>query len=457
MSLQNVLAAEEAAVAQSKRPGRAKGVIFVFLYGGPSQLETFDMKPDAPSHIRGPFKHIAAKTPEMRICEHLPRIAQRTDKFAVVRTVNHPENNHNGTHFIQTGHALPPAERGSARVAATDKDWPAFGSVISYLDAKRNGKPNPFPPYVYLPRLLGHFAGYDINGQYAGWLGKEWNPLPTHIRKLHPLDNPFFRDCSDAQLDFRLAGLNPLPGVTMDRLDKRRTLLQQFDAQRPTLERTANVRHFSSRRQRAFDLLTSGDIAKAFDIRKEPKKLRDSYGRNLFGQSMLLARRLIEAGSRFVTIGWDMTVRGDDTTSWDSHRELTRINKDHLLPTLDQGLPALIDDMSNSGLLDETLVFVAGEMGRTPKFENRGHQDGRDHWSYCFPCMFAGAGTRGGIMYGESDKHAAYPATNPVSPGDLAATIYESLGISPETRIPNAEGQPVPLVKAGKALSQLFA
>jgi len=341
-------------------------------------------------------------------------------------------------------------------VAATDKDWPAFGSVISYLDAHRNGRPNPFPPYVYLPRLLGHFAGYDINGQYAGWLGKQWNPLATHIRKRHPLDNPYFRDCTDEELDFRLAGLDPLPEITLDRLDQRRSLLKQFDAQRRHLELDPRVRNFGSRRRRAFDLLTSGQVAQAFDIRKEDKKLRDSYGRNLFGQSMLLARRLIEAGSRFVTVGWDMAVRGDDTTSWDSHRQLTRINKDHLLPTLDQGLPALLDDMSNSGLLDETLVFVAGEMGRTPKFENRGQQDGRDHWSYCFPCMFAGAGIRGGTLYGDSDKHAAYPVTDPVTPADLAATIYWALGISPETRLPNAQGQPVPLVEDGHPLSSLF-
>jgi uncharacterized protein (DUF1501 family) len=169
-----------------------------------------------------------------------------------------------------------------------------------------------------------------------------------------------------------------------------------------------------------------------------------------------MARRLIEAGSRFVTVAWDMAVRGDDTTSWDSHRDLTRVMKNHLLPGLDQGLSALLDDMTDSGLLDETLVFVAGEMGRTPKFQNRGSQDGRDHWSYCFPCLFAGAGTRGGTVYGQSDKNAAYPNTHPVSPGDLAATIYESLGIAPDLRIPNAVGQPIPLVESGQPLSALF-
>ncbi len=455
MSLPKVLAAE---ALQTPQPARAKSVLFVFLYGGPSQLETFDMKPGAPSHIRGPFRPIASRTPGLRICEHLPRLAERSDKYAVIRTVNHTQNDHNGTHFIQTGHALPPADRGAANVAATDKDWPAFGSVISYLDAHSDRRTvSQFPPYVFLPRLLGHFAGYDINGQYAGWLGKAWDPMATTIQKRHATDNPYFRDCADDELDFRLAGLDPLPDVTIDRLNRRQSLLEQFDAQRRWLEQSPRIRNFSVRREQAMNLLTSDNVSQAFDLRREPNALRDRYGRNLFGQSLLMGRRLIEAGSRFVTVDWDMSVRGDDTTSWDSHRDLTRVMKDHLLPGLDQGLPALLDDMGDSGLLDETLVFVAGEMGRTPKFENRGAQDGRDHWSYCFPCLFAGAGTRGGTIYGQSDKHAAYPATHPVSPGDLAATIYELFGIAPDLRIPNAVGQPVPLVESGQPLSDIFA
>lgn len=453
MSLAKVIAAETLQTEHIQP--RAKSVLFVFLYGGPSQLETFDMKPEAPSSIRGPFRPIDSRSPGLRICEHLPRLAERSDQFAMVRTVHHPENNHNGTHFIQTGRALPPADRGAARVAATRKDWPAFGSVISYVDA-RAGRANAFPPYIYLPRLLGHFAGYDINGQYAGWLGPGWDPMATAIQKRDATDNPYYRDCSDEELDFRLEGLEPLPAVSLDRLNRRQSLLEQFDEQRRQLEKSSRVLSFDSRQQQALNLLTSGDIAQAFDLRREPDALRDRYGRNLFGQSLMMGRRLIEAGSRFVTVAWDMAVRGDDTTSWDSHRELTRINRDHLLPGLDRGLPALLDDMRDSGLLDETLVFVAGEMGRTPRFQNRGSEDGRDHWSYCFPALFAGAGIRGGTLYGESDRHAAYPVTRPVSPADLAATIYESLGISPELRIPNAEGQPVPLVENGKPLSQLF-
>ena len=372
--------------------------------------------------------------------------------------MNHPQNDHNGTHFIQTGQALPPAERGAAKVAATEKDWPAFGSVISYVDAHSQRRTaRQFPPYIYLPKPLGHFAGYDINGLYAGWLGKAWDPMATAIQKRHATDNPYFRDCTDDELNFRLAGLDPLPAVTLDRLNQRENLVRQFDAQRRSLETSSRVHNFSTQREQVMNLLTSGNVSQAFDLRREPDALRDRYGRNLFGQSLLMGRRLIEAGSRFVTVAWDMAVRGDDTTSWDSHRDLTRVMKEHLLPGLDRGLPALLDDMHDSGLLDETLVFVAGEMGRTPKFINRGAADGRDHWSYCFPCLFAGAGTRGGTLFGESDKDAAYPTTHPVSPGDLAATIYESLGISPDLRIPNALGQPVPLVESGQPLNAVFS
>ena len=452
MSLPKILAAE---ALQPVQATRAKSVIFVFLYGGPSQLETFDMKPDAPSTIRGPFQTIASRTPGLRICEHLPRLANISNKYTVIRTVNHPQNDHNGTHFIQTGHPLPPAQRGSANVAATDKDWPAFGSVISYLDRQAAGTPA-FPPYVYLPRLLGHFAGYDINGQYAGWLGKGYNPMATHIRKRAPDDNPYFRDCTDEELNFRLAGLDPRSDLTLDRLDRRHTLLQQLDGEKRRLERASSVTDFDSLRQQAMNMLMSKDIAKAFDIRQEPAALRDRYGRDLFGQSLLMGRRMVEAGARFVTVAWDMAVRGDDTTSWDSHRSLTRIMKDHLLPGLDRSLAALLADLEDRGMLDETLVFVAGEMGRTPRFLNRGAEDGRDHWTFCFPCLFAGAGIGGGRTYGESDGHAGYPLSDPVSPADLAATIYQSLGISPELRIPDAQGRPVPLVDNGRPLEMLF-
>ncbi len=454
MSLPRVWAAEN---SESPLVSRAKSVLFIFLYGGPSQLETFDMKPEAASTIRGPFQTIDSRTPDLRICEHLPRLAACSDQYCVVRTVNHPQNDHNGTHFIQTGHPLPPANRGAANVDATDKDWPAFGSVISYLDERAaRGAPRPFPGYVYLPRPLGHMAGYDINGQYAGWLGNAYNPMATTIGKRNAGDNPYFRDCTDDDLDFRLFGLDPLPAVTLDRLDRRRSLLDQFETERRRLDQSAASRNFGGLRERAISLLTSPRIAEAFDIRREPAALRDGYGRNLFGQSLLMGRRMIEAGARFVTVAWDLPVRGDNCGSWDMHACLERVMKDHLLPGLDRGLSALLDDMRERGLLDETLVFVAGEMGRTPTFQNRGAQDGRDHWSYCYPCLFAGAGTRGGMAFGQSDKDAAYPVSHPVSPADLAATIYHSLGISPDLRIPDAQGRPVSLVDRGRAIGEMF-
>ena len=437
--------------------GKAKAVLFVFLYGGPSQLDTFDMKPDIPRAYRGPFEVIDAATPGLRICEHLPRLAARSDRYATIRTVTHPQNDHNGTHFIQTGRTVPPANRGSAGVAATNVDWPAFGSVVSYLDHKASPTGQlSFPPYVYLPQRLGHYAGYDILGQYAGWLGKAYDPMATAIPKKHALDNPFFRDCTDQELDFRLTGLDPLPGITLDRLNTPQRLLEQLEIRRRAIDTSPATRAYTAQQQQALSLMQSSDIARAFDIREEPDRLRDTYGRNLFGQSLVIARRLIEHGARFVTVGWDMTVRGDDTTSWDSHRELTRINRDHLLPGLDVGLSALLDDMGNTGLLDEVLVMTGGEMGRTPKFENRGSQDGRDHWSYCFPMLLAGAGVRGGLIHGVSDKHSAYPAESPVTPADLAATVYHSLGISPDTRIPDSQDRPTPLVENGKALAALF-
>jgi hypothetical protein len=431
-------------------------VLFVFLYGGPSQLETFDLKPDAPSTIRGPFRPVASRTPALRICEHLPRLASRSDRFCVIRTVNHTQNDHNGTHYIQTGHPLPPAQRGAANVDATEKDWPAFGSVIEYLD-ERSGKSSRLSPgYVYLPKRLGHFAGYDINGQYAGWLGRAYDGIATNIGKRHANDNPYFRDCTDQELDFRLPALEPVPEVTLHRFSRRETLRQQLDGQRRLLDQTPAVRDFSSLRTRAVSLLTSPQVEAAFDLRREPARLRDQYGRNLFGQSLLLGRRLIEAGTRFVTVAWDLAVRGDVMGSWDMHAGLERVMKAFLLPGLDRGLAALLDDMQTRGLLHETLVVAVGEMGRTPRFQNRGQKDGRDHWSYCFPCVLAGAGIRGGITFGRSDKDAAWPIDHPVSPEDLACTLFDALGIDPHGVIQDKQGRPVALVEGGRPLRQLF-
>lgn len=258
-SLSSLLAAEDSGAVV--RP-RAKSVMFLFLFGGPSQLETFDMKPDAPIGIRGPYKPTASRTPGLMICEKLPKLAAMSDRFAVIRTMTHPHNDHNACHYIQTGHPLPPAPRGAAMVDATEKDWPAMGSVVEYLDQQADRTKPPaqrrdFPSYVYLPNPLGHIQGYDRSGQYAGWLGRSFNPLATRIEKRNKDDNPYFRDCTDTELDFRIQGMDVQADLTLDRTVRRVSLLEQFDTARRQMDRVRSVEEYGRVQTRAVDLVTS--------------------------------------------------------------------------------------------------------------------------------------------------------------------------------------------------------
>ena len=435
-NLNSLLAAEQS--GSTGRP-RAKSVMFVFLFGGPSQLESFDMKPDATAGIRGPYQPIASRTPGLRICEKLPRLAAISDQFAVIRTVTHPHNDHNACHYIQTGHPLPPAQRGAAMVDATEKDWPAMGSVVEYLDQQSDaGKPpelrRDFPSYVYLPNPLGHIQGYDRSGQYAGWLGRTFNPLATKIDKRGKDDNPYFRDCVDTELDFRIQGLDAQADLTVDRTTRRVSLLEQFDAARQQLDQSRTIQEYGRVQARAVDLVTSEKMRAAFDIRRESPEMRDRYGRHLFGQSALMGRRMLEAGARFVTVLWD----APDGLSWDSHTGSHDVGK-HLLPGLDQTLSALLTDMHDRGLLDETLVACAGEFGRTPKINPA---NGRDHWPFCYSAVLAGGGVQGGSTYGSSDKQAAYVKENPVTPGDYLATVCHACGLDSSRMIQDLQGRP---------------
>jgi hypothetical protein len=450
LSLPQVLAAEE---AQAKNPfagGRAKSVMFLYLFGGPSQLETFDMKPTAPSTLRGPFQPIASRTPELRLCEHMPRSAQVSDKFCVIRSMTHSHNDHNACHYLQTGHTWTRSAAGGSDVNARDSDWPAIGSVVEYLSQHSPATATKaFPDYVYLPNRLGHLQGYDRTGQYAGWLGRGYNALATDIRKRDSKDNPYFRDCTDSELDFTIKGLVDRSEMPLDRLNRRSSLLAQFDTVRKTMDLSRAYQAYDRFQQRALALVSSEQIRKSLDIRNEPDALRDRYGRHLFGQSTLMGRRMIEAGCRFVTVCWD----APDGYSWDSHRNSNGLKK-YLIPGFDQTFSALLTDLEDRGLLDETLVVVVGEIGRTPQPNATW---GRGHWSYCFPCVLAGAGIRGGIVYGKSDQDAAYPIENPVSPEDLAATIYQALGIDHELRLPDAQNKPTLMIEDGKPLVDLFA
>ena len=447
LSLQKLLAAEQRGVPFEN--ARAKSVMFLFLFGGPSQLETFDMKPDAPSSIRGPFKSIASRTTDLRLCEHLHRTAHLSDKFCVIRSMTHTHNDHNACHYIQTGHKWTRNAANGSDVNARLTDWPSMGSVVEYLSQRTiNSVQRSLPDYIYLPNRLGHLQGYDRTGQYAGWLGSAYNALATDIRKRDKTDNPFFRDCTDDELDFRIKGLVSRDALSLDRLRGRQSMLEQFDDARRAFDETASFATQSQIREQAAALVNSDAIRTALDIRRESGALRDRYGRHLFGQSTLMGRRMIEAGSRFVTVLWD----APDGYSWDSHRSSKHLEQ-HLIPGFDQAYSALLSDLDERGLLDETLVVAVGEMGRTPKANAAW---GRGHWSYCFPCVLAGAGVRGGTTFGASDKEAAYPKDCPVSPEELAATIYWALGIDPDVRLPDTQGRPVQVVEDGRPLKELF-
>ncbi len=446
LSLPRLLAAEEA--GDPFRGGRAKSVIFLFLFGGPSQLETFDLKPDAPSDIRGPFQPIDSRTPGLLISEHLPGLALNSDKFAAVRTMTHNFNDHSGGgHYIQTGHRWHIKVGGG--FSATPQDWPSMGSVVEYLTQQSpGGLERDFPSYAVLPNRLGRLQDngqYVRPGEYAGWLGQAYNPLTTRIEKKSGTDNPYWRDCEDSELTFQIAGL--APEVPLSAIHRRVSLLDHFELLQnrlPDLDGDTYERF----RKRALALITSDNTRRALNLGLESEQTRDDYGRHLFGQSCLMARRLVEAGVRFVTVHYDCC----DGYSWDSHRNSDDV-KHHLLPTFDQAASALLRDLDDRGLLDETLVVAMGEMGRTP-IPNKTW--GRGHWSTLFPAVLAGAGIQGGTTYGLSDEKASDVVDAPVTPEDLAATIYWALGVDPGLALPDALDRPIPIVDGGAPIRSLF-
>lgn len=440
-------AVETGSLAEAK----AKSVIFVMLFGGPSQFETFDMKPDAPSTIRGPYKHTSCKTPGLLICEHLPRLAAISDQYSIIRTMSHSFNDHSGGgHYIQTGKRWHIPIGGGFN--PTPRDWPSMGSVTDFVTRRENlAASQKISPYFVLPNSLGRLqegGQYRRPGEHAGWLGKNHNPITTIVDKKDINDNPYWRDCTDKELTFQIEGLASTESDSGARFPGRDGLLKGFDKLRQLREGNLPA-DLDSNREKALAMIVSGQTRKALDITQEPERLRDMYGRHLFGQSCLMARRLVESGSRFVTVHYDCC----DGYGWDSHRNSTDVGK-ALLPTLDQGLAALLTDLGQRGLLEDTLVVALGEMGRTPKANK---EWGRDHWSTLFPALMAGAGTRKGYLHGQSDKMGAYALDHPVSPEDLAATIYTRLGINPQMRLHDSLAREMTIVDEGKPVLEMFA
>ena len=447
LSLPRVLAAEESAPAG--RGGRATSVIFLFLFGGPSQYETFDMKPGAPADIRGPMSPIGCRTPGLRICEHLPRLAEVSDRFCVIRSMTHDFNDHSGGgHYVQTGHRWQIPVGGG--FSATPQDWPSIGSVVEHLGQRAaRGRARELPAYAVVPNRLGRLqenGQYVRPGEYGGWLGTGCNALTTKIDRRSLADNPYWRDCTDAELRCRIEGLDPVTDDDVIRIRRRAGLLESFDAQRRILD-ARRASEIDDLRARALGLVTSPRTRDALDLDRERPEVREAYGRHLFGQACLMARRLVEAGTRFVTVHYDCC----DGYSWDSHVHSDDVRR-FLLPTFDQALSALLLDLERTGLLAETLVVALGEMGRTAKPTK---EWGRNHWSTLFPAVIAGAGVRGGTVWGASDRNGEYPVEHPTSPEDLAATIYKALGIDPATVLTMPDGRPVP-VSTGTPIDAIF-
>ena len=411
---------------------RARSVILIFLTGAPSHLDMFDLKPDAAAEVRGTFQPIASRTPGMQICEHLPKLAARSDKYAVIRSMTHglPSHEH-ATHMLLTGIDKMPI--GSTHMASR-QDWPCYASTLDYLRPRRDGIPNG----VMLPTYLNN--GYGFSGQDAGFLGAKYDPW--HVKQ----------DPNDPK--FRVENLSLPVGVSVDVLGHRRELLAQFNAQSANFDRVRSVVEFQNYQDQAVSILTASDIGRAFAIDQEPAAVRDNYGRHQFGQSLLLSRRLVQAGVPIVQANMGTM------NNWDTHNNNFTQLKDRLLPPLDQGVSALLDDLDSTGLLDQTLVVMVGEFGRTPKIGgNVGTPsyvpDGRDHWAGVFFALFAGAGVSGGQVIGSSDNIAAYPALNPYYPSDLGATIFSSLGIAPHSIMKDRVNRPSQ-ISDGERISALF-
>jgi len=413
--------------ATLSRP-RVKHVIIVFQTGAPSHVDTFDMKPAAPEGIRGKFQPVQTNVPGMLVTEHLPHISRHFDKLAVVRSMQHRYNNHlNATHEMLTGHSQPGAF--FDKIASRD-DYPCFAGALEYARPSREGVPSG----VTLPTFL--MEGPLVwPGQHAGFLGPKYDPW---LIKNDP-----------NRKDFKVEEVNLPPGIAIERLADRRTLLNSLGQISDRLDNLDSPGLDEQRRQ-AYSMLLSRRVARAFDIHEEPAEMRDRYGRHTFGQSMLMARRLVEAGVPVVQANMGRV------QNWDSHQDIFRRLSKDLLPPLDQGFAALLEDLDSRGLLDETLVILTGEFGRNPKIGTEGGVNpGRDHWSPCFTSVFAGGGVRGGQYIGASDQNGAYPATRPITPNDFGATVYQSLGINSDFEVFDRLQRPIQLVK-GEVIPGLF-
>jgi hypothetical protein len=446
--------------------GRARACILLYLYGAPSQLETFDMKPDAPVEVRGELKPIRSRLPGLDVCELLPNAARVMDRVTVIRSLTHPYPLH-GVAYALTG--VPQIDVPMELNPRDSRHWPFLGSVVDYLGrrkpgAKRPAVPNNIAlPFPFSTRRVGEVARA---GPYAAFLGGAYNPVWTefhgqatrHMVKTlqeQKLDvaEPYMGITPESR--FELATATELPrDITLDRLDNRRSLVEQFDRARRDLRTTDAGRGFDRYHEMAYNLIGSEKVRTALDLSREPRRLRESYGMTIFGQAALTARRLVEAGSRFVSVFWDEY--GLAGSAWDTHWDHYPRMRKELMPGFDLALAGLIEDLDARGLLDETLVLCLSEHGRTPKLQNvKG--GGRDHWSQAYSGLLAGGGTARGKVVGKTDRIAGSVAERPISPKDILATVYHLLGIDPDATLTDRTGRPLPLVPDGSVIPEVLA
>lgn len=416
------------------RLGKARSCIVLWFEGGPAQHETWDPKPDAPVEVRGDLKPIASATPGLLVGELMPRTARITDKLAVLRAVTTGDSVHQSSaYYMRTGRRLRPGQM----FADPRNDWPCADAVVKWMH-KQSQVLSP----VMLP-LKGYADNVQFPGQDAGFLGR-------------PAD-PWLLECDPNAVDFQVPELSLPADLPPLRFDNRRALLEQVNRHLDSVRRDDAFRTHDALNQRAFDMLCSSQGRGAFDLGQEPSKLRDRYGRHRWGQSLLLARRLVEAGVPFVRVNWVRLRSGGGLGgTWDTHDNNTEGLK-ALMPVMDQTYSALLEDLANRGLLDQTLVIWMGEFGRTPRIGTEGARRlaGRDHWGHVFSVALAGGGVQGGQVIGSSDSIGGYPKDRPVHPEDLTATMFHSLGISPDSEIKDPQGRPA-VISNGQVIQQLF-
>jgi hypothetical protein len=411
---------------------KAKSVIFLHQYGGPSHIDTFDMKPRAPEGIRGEFQAVSSSVAGVPLCEHLPRWGAQLHKWAQVRSVHHDMKNHNPACYYSLTGKRPPTD--DIRLRDTLELYPAYGSTVAKFS-----KPVPgVPAFVAYPHVLRD--GAISPGQHASFLGKQCDP--------------YFFEADPNSADFSLPELQLPADVDLRRLERRRELVKLIDEDRRLIERSAEARGLDSLQEQALQILSSTGLRDALDLGREDAALRDAYGRTTYGQSCLLARRLVESGVRFVTVYFSQSIGGNGSQGWDTHQENFKDLRERLLPTTDRTVPTLIDDLAARGLLDDTLVLWMGEFGRGPQIGDRDGK-GRGHWPDCYTVMMAGGGIQGGTIFGQSDAKGAYPASDPVGPEDIAATIYWALGIDPAAEVTDTQGRPLP-ISTGDPIQKLF-